>query len=116
MIEDSDVGIHVVEIVGVWRVVSITPLLRSGNINIKHGVLRLGLVIHRVKPDDILQKAVQLRVGGGVDGGLEQRPEQVLQNLLEAGDVVVALVDVKQSGNLHEDMIILHSDWLIFKM
>ena len=60
VIEGCDVGIHVVDVVGV------------------QGVLRLRLVVHRVEPDDVLEETVELGVRGWVDGDFEQRPEQII--------------------------------------
>jgi len=60
VIEDCDVGIHVVDVVGV------------------QGVLRLRLVVHRVEPDDVLEETVELGVRGWVDGDFEQMPEQII--------------------------------------
>ena len=62
VIEGCDVGIHVVDVVGV------------------QGVLRLRLVVHRVEPDDVLEETVELGVRGWVDGDFEQRPEQIIFN------------------------------------
>ena len=53
-----------------------------------------------VKPDNIAEELVECRMGAGVDGDLKQRSEQILNDLLEAGDIVIALVDVKQPGDL----------------
>ena len=78
VVQGGDVGVHVVDVVGVRRVVHLHPLLRCGDVRIKHRVLGLGLVVHRVEPNDVLQEAVQLRVRGRVDGNLEQRPEQII--------------------------------------
>ena len=54
VIEGCDVGIHVVDLVGV------------------QGVLRLRLVVHGVEPKDVLEETVELGVRGWVDGDFEQ--------------------------------------------
>ena len=73
-----------------------------GNITIKHGILRLGLVVHRVEAADILEELVEVGVRGRVDGGLEQRLEQTLDDVLETLDRVVHAVDVVQAGDLDQ--------------
>ena len=78
VVESCDVRVHVVDIVAVRRVVHLCPLLRGRDVRVKHRVLRLGLVIHRVEPNDVLQETVELRVRGGVDGDFKQRPEQII--------------------------------------
>ena len=78
VVQGGDVGVHVVDVVGIGRVVHLSPLLRGGNVSVKHWVLGLGLVIHRVEPNDVLQETVELRVRGGVDGDFKQRPEQII--------------------------------------
>ena len=47
-----------------------TPLIRSWNLTVKHGILWLGLVINGVKPHDVLQELVEGGVGGGVHSHL----------------------------------------------
>ena len=49
-----------------------------------------------------LEEAVQIRMRGRVDCGLEERLEEVLDDVLEAGDLVVQLVDVIQPGDLDQ--------------
>ena len=83
MVECSDVGVHVIQIVRVGRVVSIAPLVRGGNIRVKHRVLRLGLIINRVETNDILEETVKIRMRGGGDGDLEQWSEEIVKNILE---------------------------------
>ena len=43
---------------------------------------------------------MQIRMRGRVDGGLEERLKEVLDDVLEAGDLVVQLVDVVQPRDL----------------
>lgn len=50
VVEHHDVGIHVEEIVGVWRVVVFDPLLRLRAFVTEHVVAVFGLVIHAVEP------------------------------------------------------------------
>ena len=45
---------------------------------------------------------MEVRVGGRVDGGLEQRLEQTLNNVLETLHRVVDAVNVIQSGHLNQ--------------
>ena len=102
LVEDGEVDEGVVEIVGVGWVLLPVPLVRSGDITVKHRILRLGLVIHRVEAADVLQELVEVRVGAGVDRHLEQRLEQTLDDVLETLDRVVHAVDVVQAGNLDQ--------------
>ena len=76
--------------------------MSPGNITIKHGILRLGLVVHRVEAADILEELVEVGVRGRVDGGLEQRLEQTLDDVLETLDRIVHAVDVVQAGDLDQ--------------
>ena len=45
---------------------------------------------------------MQIRMRGRVDCGLEERLEEVLDDVLEAGDLVVQLVDVVQPRDLDQ--------------
>ena len=49
-----------------------------------------------------LEEAVEIRMRGWVDRGLKERLEEVLDDVLEAGDLVVQLVDVIQAGDLDQ--------------
>ena len=64
VVQRRDVGEHVVDVVRVGRVLPLCPLLGGGHVRIKHWVLWLGLVIHRVKANYILQETVEVGVGG----------------------------------------------------
>lgn len=49
LIEHSNVGIHVVDIIGVGRVLDNVPLLWLGALGGEHVAAVLGLVVHTVK-------------------------------------------------------------------
>lgn len=49
LVEHSDVGIHVVDVVGVGRVLGDVPLLWLGALGREHVAAVLGLVVHAVK-------------------------------------------------------------------
>ena len=102
LVEDSEVGEGVVEIVGIRRVLMPAPLVRCWYVTVKHCILWLRLVIHRVKPTDILEELVEVRMGAGVDGDLEQRLEETLDDVLEVINTVVDPVDVVQARNLDQ--------------
>lgn len=55
LVEHSDVGEHVVEVVGIRRVILVVPLLRTLHVDPQWLVARLRLVVHAVKPDHVLQ-------------------------------------------------------------
>jgi len=59
VVQDGHVGVHVVDVVRVRRVLVVVPLLRRRNISVEKGVLRLGLVVHRVEADDVPVKEKQ---------------------------------------------------------
>ena len=50
LVQNHDVGIHVVDVVGVGRVFGDVPLLWLGALRAEHMPTVLGLVIHAVKP------------------------------------------------------------------
>ena len=53
---------------------------------------------------------MQIRMRGRVDCGLEERLEEVLDDVLEAGDLVVQLVDVIQAGDLDQPQRVVRID------
>lgn len=55
MVEHGHVGVHVVEVVRVGGVLLIIPLLGAPGLRVQHRVLRLGLVVHAVEADYVLQ-------------------------------------------------------------
>ena len=57
-----------------------------------------------------LEEAVEIRMRGWVDRGLKERLEEVLDDVLEAGDLVVQLVDVIQAGDLDQPQRVVRID------
>ena len=55
MVEHSHVGIHIVEVVCIWRVLHARPVFWKRRILVKYHVLRLRLVIDRVKTSYLQQ-------------------------------------------------------------
>ena len=53
---------------------------------------------------------MQIRMRGRVDGGLEERLKEGLDDVLEAGDLVVQLVDVIQAGDLDQPQRVVRID------
>lgn len=102
LVQGAQVDIGVVQVVGVGGILMPAPLIWSWNLTVKHGVLWFGLVIHAVKPTDILEELVEVRMGAGVDGDLEQRLEETLDDVLEVINTVVDPVDVVQARNLDQ--------------
>ena len=123
MVQHGHVGEGVVQVVGVGRVVLLHPSLRERALQVEDVVLGLGLIIHTVKavhlaqdagsgPElqlglrqcpphtqtratpHMLQEEMQLRVAGRVDGGLKQGQENVLQHLLEVGQLALGTVHI----------------------
>ena len=57
-----------------------------------------------------LEEAVEIRMRGWVDRSLKERLEEVLDDVLEAGDLVVQLVDVIQAGDLDQPQRVVRID------
>lgn len=55
MIEDGHVCIHVVEVVGVGRVLLLGPVAWQWAVQVEDMLLGLGLVVHAVKTHDLRQ-------------------------------------------------------------
>ena len=53
VVEDRYVGVHVVQVVGIGRVLVVGPLLGDGHIAIKKGVLGFAFIIYGVEADDV---------------------------------------------------------------
>lgn len=58
VIENGHVGVHIVQVVGVGRILLIIPLFRRFHALHQDRVLRLRLVVHTVETDDVLKKPV----------------------------------------------------------
>ena len=158
MVKHRDVGVHVVDVVGVGRVLAVCPLVRGlqgigqgsqwcevqriilvEEVNGLRNVLpqhrcqtlhSLALTRHphcrsqwhtaakdkgdifTLKPD--LEEAVQIRMRCWVDCGLKERLEEVLDDVLEAWDLVVQLVDVIQAGHLDQPQCIVRINLTCF--
>ena len=141
MVQHRDVGVHVVDVVGVGRVLAVCPLIRGLQemyILVKevnglrylpqHRCRTLHFLAsthhphcrsqsHTAAKDkceaDIvcrktdLEEAVKIGMRGWVDGGLKERLEEVPDDVLEAGDLVVQLVDVVQAGHLDQPQAVV---------
>ncbi len=53
MVEDGHVGVHVVQIVGVWRVVVATPARWRRTVQVEDVMLRFGLVVNAVESNHL---------------------------------------------------------------
>ena len=53
VVKDRHVGVHVVQVVGVGRVLVVGPLLGDGDVAIKKGVFRFAFIVYRVKAADV---------------------------------------------------------------
>ena len=62
VVEDGHVGEHVVDVVGVGRVLVVGPAVGRRHVLVKQRVLRLGLVVHAVQADHVAQEAVEVGV------------------------------------------------------
>ena len=58
VVEDRHVGVHVVQVVGVGRVLVVGPLLGDGHVAIKKGVFRFAFIIYGVEADDVPKNKV----------------------------------------------------------
>ncbi len=59
MVQDGHVCIHIVNVVGVRRILLVRPRLRGSYISVEQGVFRLALIVHRVETNHIPKKLVQ---------------------------------------------------------
>ena len=58
VVEDRHVGVHVVQVVGVGRVLVVGPLLGDGHVAIKKGVFGFAFIIYGVEADDVPKNKV----------------------------------------------------------
>jgi hypothetical protein len=72
--------------------------------------LGLGLVVDHVKPDNVPQEQMELRVRRRVERGLEQGAEDVVDQVLEVADDALVAVDIVEPRDLDEP-----DDWCSFK-
>ena len=62
VVEDGHVGVHVVDVVGVGRVLVVGPPVGRRHVAVEQGILGLGLVVDAVEADHEAQEAVQVGV------------------------------------------------------
>jgi hypothetical protein len=60
VVEHRHVGVHVVDVVGVGRVLVVVPHLRGRNVTIEQRVLGLALVVHGIQADDISEGRIEV--------------------------------------------------------
>lgn len=100
-VERGHVGKHVIDVVTVRRVHGSVP--NAGvRVLLVDATLGLGFVIDRVETNDSLKEDVKVGVAGRVLCDLEQRLEDVRDDLLEVLDRLGSLVDVVQTGDLDQ--------------
>ena len=58
LVEDGEVGVGVVQVVGVGRVLVVGPLLGDGHVAIKKGVFGFAFIIYGVEADDVPKNKV----------------------------------------------------------
>ena len=54
LIEDTHVGVCVVDVIGIWRILFVDPFLRSGHFSIEDRVFRFALVVDRVETNQLI--------------------------------------------------------------
>lgn len=134
MVQHGHVSEGVIQVVGVGWVVLLHPSFWEGTLQVEDMVLWLGLIIHTVKtihlvkswwsalepqlglspailpslaqpmPAHVLQKEVQLWVTSRVHSSLKQWQKDVLQHLLEVGQLALGAVHVTAGETGHKHM------------
>jgi len=110
LIEDSDIDIGIVEVVRIGRIFMPGPFIRSWNINVKHCVFWLGLVVNRVKTCDILEELVEVGMGAWIDSNFKERLEETFDDILEVINTVMNPVDIIQTRHLNKPAIVIGID------
>lgn len=132
VVEHCHVGIHVIQVVGVGGVVLLHPVAWQRAVQVEDVMLWFGFIIHAVeaihlqqrqpqggmsplapagfgmspragRSTHMLQEEVQLWVLGRVDCGLVERQEDILQHLLEVGQLLLCPVDVTAGKGPHSE-------------
>lgn len=98
MIENCKVCKHKVQVITVWRIFFNAPLVWSQYSFVKQWMLGLAFVINRVETNNILEKAMQIRMSFGIICNLKERLENVFQNLLEVVYQILRFVNVTEIG------------------
>mmetsp|Transcript_25897 Transcript_25897/g.84931 ORF Transcript_25897/g.84931 Transcript_25897/m.84931 type:complete len:478 (-) Transcript_25897:1117-2550(-) len=114
LVEGVQVGVHKVAVVRVVRVCG-EPVLgqRRGRVVRGEGALWLGLVVDQVEGDRLLQHQVQLRVALRVDGDLEERDEEVLEEGLEVGQHPLRVVHAVQPRHLDDPPVVVRVERVV---
>lgn len=79
MVQDANVGVHVIQIIIVGGIFSVRPLIGDGNIFAEPRILLwFGFVIHRVESRDVLQEQEEFRVARRIVCHFEEGHEDIL--------------------------------------
>lgn len=60
MVQDCQVGVHKVQVVGIRWIVFPCPFIRRRCTVIKEWMLRLALIVHGIKSNDVLEKSMHI--------------------------------------------------------
>lgn len=92
---------QIVNPIAVWGVLLRVPHVRDGELS-KQAPLCLALVIDTVEPNDSLEENVELLMARRVFGDLEERLEEVYNDLLEVIHQSTGFIDIEKSGDLDQ--------------
>lgn len=84
------------QIVDVWGIVFDIPVLRARHVRCDGRFFRFGFIIHGIETGQVVHETEEIRMRLRIDRGVEQRLEQVRQQLLEVLDRTVGMVDVTE--------------------
>ena len=103
LVERSDVGEEIVQIVIVRRIIRCRPLAWQDR---PERAVDRRLIVDGVKSADVLEEVVDRRVLTRVEARLPQRFEDVLQKLVERGDDVVASEHAVDARDLNDPLVV----------
>ena len=89
VIQHRHVGVHAVDVVRIWRILVLAPLIRRQHAPIEQWILRFGFIVNGIKSDHVLQEFLQLWVLAGI----VCRIEQLFEN--ESAETKISLGKIK---------------------
>lgn len=110
VVQHNHVRVHVIEIVQVRRVLLLVPLLRQNADLLDQRRFVLRFVVHAVEAGHVGEELVQVLVLARVHGRLEQRLEDVPNDLGEIADQLVVLEHVVQTRHLNQPSHVVRVD------
>ncbi len=112
MVQTGDIGVHVIQIICIWRVQHQIPCLREWVFSM-NTFFRFRFIIHGIESNDMLKKDVKMRMRRWIHCDFKERLENIADKFFKIFNLIFFTINVVQAWDLDKPTNVIRKQTMV---